>query len=75
MTAQILLTVDFMGRMGVLHRDIKPANIMVSSRAGGVEDVRVGDFGYAAKIKGTGGPHKEGRVCGTVGYIAPEAVL
>jgi serine/threonine protein kinase len=73
MTAQILLTVDFMSRMGILHRDIKPANLMVSSRAGGVDDVRVGDFGYAAILKGAG-TFKEGRVCGTVGYIAPEAV-
>ncbi len=56
-------------RMGVLHRDIKPANIMVT----GDGTVKVTDFGIA-RILGSSRMTREGRIIGTLEYIAPERV-
>ncbi len=54
---------------GVIHRDIKPSNILVdaSGRA------RILDFGIATRVrnKAVGNPVE---VCGTVGYLSPEAI-
>lgn len=30
--AQLLLTVDFMGRKGIIHRDLKPENVLLNSK-------------------------------------------
>ena len=50
---------------GIVHRDLKPSNILVdaSGRA------RVMDFGIAARI----GAAADAFVCGTPGYMSPEA--
>ena len=56
-------------RMGVLHRDIKPANIMVTSDG----CVKVTDFGIA-RVLGTSRMTREGRIIGTLEYIAPERI-
>jgi serine/threonine-protein kinase len=55
--------------LGVLHRDIKPANIMIA--AGGA--VKVTDFGIA-RILGSSRMTREGRIIGTLEYIAPERI-
>ena len=56
-------------RMGVLHRDIKPANIMVTGE--GV--VKVTDFGIARMLNAAR-MTREGRIIGTLEYIAPERI-
>ena len=56
-------------RMGVLHRDIKPANIMVT----GEGQVKVTDFGIA-RVLGSSRMTREGRIIGTLEYIAPERI-
>lgn len=48
---QILLTIDFMGRLGIIHRDLKPDNILLNSRESKVFDIRIADFGFATTIK------------------------
>jgi len=56
-------------RMGVLHRDIKPANIMVGADG----QVKVTDFGIA-RVLGSSRMTREGRIIGTLEYIAPERI-
>ena len=55
--------------LGVLHRDIKPANIMIADDGA----VKVTDFGIA-RILGSSRLTREGRIIGTLEYIAPERV-
>lgn len=74
MTAQLLLTLDFMSRKNIVHRDIKPENILLNSSAPGVFDIRIADFGFAEYID----PEQSKTwkmVCGTPGYIAPESIV
>jgi serine/threonine protein kinase len=73
--AQILLTVDFMSKMKIVHKDLKPENIVLHSRQKGAYDIRVADFGYACTIDELAANKSEGTlICGTGGYIAPEAL-
>ena len=57
---QLASTVGEMASRGVYHRDLKPENLMICE--GG--RLVVVDFGFAYSKK----------VCGTIGYCAPEAV-
>lgn len=72
---QLLLSVDFMSRKGIIHRDLKPENILLNSKLAGNFDLRIGDFGFAvtSDMKRDGGPDAK-IVCGTAGYIPPEAL-
>ncbi len=54
---------------GVLHRDIKPANIMITDE--GV--VKVMDFGIARALRSSR-MTRDGRIVGTVEYMAPERI-
>ncbi|MEO5686456.1 MAG: HDOD domain-containing protein [Burkholderiaceae bacterium] len=51
---------------GIVHRDLKPSNILMDSQ----NRPRVMDFGIAARVS----DKHDGRIAGTPGYIAPEAV-
>lgn len=64
---QILSALEHAHRQGIVHRDVKPENIMVTREG----LVKVADFGLArawadARIT------QDGRVSGTVQYLAPE---
>lgn len=76
--AQLLLTIDFMTRKGVIHRDIKPENILLNSKEPGVFDIRLADFGFATVLEAgqhdTISSNEAKFVCGTPGYIPPEAI-
>ena len=59
--------------MGVAWRDAKPGNLMIDHN--GV--LKLGDFGFAVKLKFTEGsdiPKNSSSVVGTLGYAAPEVL-
>jgi serine/threonine protein kinase len=51
---------------GIVHRDLKPSNILIDAQG----QPRVMDFGIAARM---GDGDEAGTICGTPGYISPEA--
>ena len=62
---------------GVVHRDLKPANVILTTRRGTGELVKIVDFGIAkvahgALLDGNTRLTREGTVFGTPHYIAPE---
>jgi serine/threonine protein kinase len=65
---------DALHKEGVVHRDIKPSNIFFSRGAGGVETLKLVDFGLAALHSGPGSERltRSGHVIGTAIYMAPE---
>jgi serine/threonine-protein kinase len=67
--AQILDAIAFAHSRGILHRDLKPANVMVPAD----DRVKVMDFGIA-QIAGKPKMTREGRIVGTVEYLAPERI-
>ncbi len=55
---------------GIVHRDIKPGNVILLD--GGVDRVKLLDFGIAHLVDPTRMVTRTGIVLGTVGYMAPE---
>jgi len=68
-TSQILQGVGHAHALGILHRDLKPGNIMLTP----AEKVKIMDFGIARAL-GTAGMTRDGRVIGTLEYLAPERI-
>ena len=67
----LLLAVKYMHDEGIVHRDLKPDNMLLVEKPNGPEqvtDIKVADFGFAAKYRGV--PLVQ--PCGTPYYIAPE---
>lgn len=62
--------------LGIVHRDLKPDNIMLAGPAGGVDAVKLVDFGVAKAMghAARGGQEvtRAGMVVGTPEYMAPE---
>ena len=67
---RILEALEHAHQFGVLHRDIKPANIMLPQTGG----VKVTDFGIA-QVLGAARLTREGRMVGTLEYLAPERIV
>lgn len=57
--------------IGIVHRDLKPDNIIVLSRPGGDDLVKVLDFGIAKLVNETGRT-RTGALLGTPFYMSPE---
>ncbi|HRF96043.1 MAG TPA: serine/threonine-protein kinase, partial [Aggregatilineales bacterium] len=60
---QILQSLTYLHRRGILHRDLKPANVMIDNGS-----VKVLDFGLSASVEQVQG------IAGTLTYIAPEVL-
>jgi len=66
---------DFMfHRHGVTHRDIKPSNILLTTRDGWIENVKVADFGIAKSAAEGSSVTSTGSTVGTLSYLAPEVI-
>jgi serine/threonine protein kinase len=57
---------------GILHRDLKPSNVMLER--GGIDGVRLIDFGLARRMREATKLTQTGSTIGTPGYMAPEQV-
>jgi hypothetical protein len=75
--AQVCGSLEEAHRRGIVHRDLKPDNVILTTRAGQADFVKVLDFGIAARRE-SGDAQKEqkltqqGMVLGTPPYMSPE---
>ncbi|MFK7985878.1 MAG: protein kinase [Sandaracinaceae bacterium] len=72
---QMLAAVHEAHRAGIIHRDLKPENVVLTPRDDAPDRVTVCDFGMAKIIESEGRSTaitKDGYVCGTPEYMAPE---
>ncbi|MBX3270129.1 MAG: serine/threonine protein kinase [Sandaracinaceae bacterium] len=56
---------------GIVHRDLKPENVLLTTRDGAPDYVKLVDFGIA-RVQGATKLTAAGRVVGTPEYMAPE---
>ncbi|XP_055343274.1 maternal embryonic leucine zipper kinase-like [Paramacrobiotus metropolitanus] len=66
---QVVSAVAYMHSKGIAHRDLKPENLMLDANY----DIKVIDFGLAAKPKGGMSALLE-TSCGSPSYVAPELI-
>lgn len=61
---------------GVFHRDLKPENIMLQNLSGGLEQIKIIDFGIA-RVENSQTPDSSSFnvVAGTTSYICPEQLM
>ena len=65
---ELLDTLAYLHRNGVIHRDLKPENILLMSGSNEL-DFKIADFGLAAECSSDSDLSQR---CGSPGYVAPE---
>lgn len=68
---QLTRAIAYIHSFGLIHRDLKPSNVMVDE----TRTVRLMDFGLAMYLADEGAITADGRVVGTIRYMAPEQIL
>jgi len=71
--AQILKAVGYAHGQGLMHRDLKPSNIMLCTRKGRANFVKILDFGMAKLVEGERDITSE-QIVGTANYLSPEQI-
>lgn len=71
--AQILKAVGYAHSQGLMHRDLKPTNIMLCTRKGRANFVKILDFGMAKLVEGERDITSE-QIVGTANYLSPEQI-
>ncbi|AKF80367.1 serine/threonine-protein kinase [Myxococcus fulvus 124B02] len=73
--SQVCRALEAAHSRGIIHRDVTPQNVMVLSRGGKPDFVKVVDFGLS-KLSGRPGKKltETGAILGTADYVAPEQV-
>jgi serine/threonine-protein kinase len=71
---QMLVGLGEAHRLGIVHRDVKPHNVMIIE-VGGLETVKLFDFGIAANERAAMKLTAPGTAFGTPEYIAPEQAM
>ncbi|MFY1824493.1 serine/threonine protein kinase [Myxococcus fulvus] len=73
--SQVCRALEAAHSRGIIHRDVTPQNVMVLSRGGKPDFVKVVDFGLSKLSNRSGKKLTEtGAILGTADYVAPEQV-
>jgi hypothetical protein len=71
-TVQVLRGLRHIHAAGLIHRDVKPANLLTDLSGGRLRQVKLTDFGLAAR---SGLAEEPGKISGSLPYVSPEALL